>query len=151
MRWNQIGCGLLCFRFSTPMFQTDCKPITPSKLQKCCGCVEILGKRAPTQQPIPRKGIRVFMSFQKVFLTFPWKVHPRHCQTSRKLHRIHQRSLLYGATFPMDSPSYSRSSHNDRLPAGSPAFLPRKRWGGSIRCVQFRSRKNHSLWVQICS
>ena len=27
----------------------------------------------------------------------------------------------------MESPSYSRSSHNDRLPAGSPAFLPRNR------------------------
>lgn len=45
-------------------------------------------------------------------------VFPSHC---------HQRVVAAWGVFPMDSPSYSRSSHNDRLPAGSPAFLPRNR------------------------
>lgn len=60
----------------------------------------------------------------------------------------------------MDSPSLSRSSHNDRLPAGSPAFVPRNRRllvskgtrtasseseGGSNRCAQCRHLLMDSL------
>lgn len=46
------------------------------------------------------------------------------------LHRTnHVRPWIDSLSLPraMDSPSLSRSSHNDRLPAGSPAFVPRNR------------------------
>ena len=58
----------------------------------------------------------------------------------------------------MESPSYSRSSHNDRLPAGSPAFLPRNRItlaGGGVELlqgirVQHKAEwHNRFLWILI--